>query len=197
MNEASLKSVLSEIGTILRLFRQKINKNQGDVAEKAGISTSMLSQIERGAVSPSIDTLMAVCVALEMDIAELFRRISPEPPVRIHHHGKRLSTQSRGVKFEQLAVSADAGHPAEMLLLEIAAGKDAGNSGNGHEGVEMGYVLEGSAVLMVNNQEYEIFEGDSVSYNSHLPHKLTNKGDKTFKAVWNALPPHKDYLEEK
>jgi transcriptional regulator with XRE-family HTH domain len=197
MNEVSLKSVLPEIGTILRLFRQKINKNQGEVAQKAGISTSMLSQIERGAVSASIDTLVAVCAALEMDMADLFRRISPEAPVRVHHRGKRLSTQSRGVKFEQLAVSADAGHPAELLLLEIAPGKEAGISGNGHEGVEMGYVLEGSAVLTVSGVDFEIAEGDSVSYNSHLPHKLANRGGKVFRAVWNALPPHKDYLEEK
>lgn len=197
MNKALLKSVLPEIGKILRLFRQKIHKNQGEVAEKAGISTSMLSQIERGAVSPSIDTLVAVCVALEMDVADLFRRISPDAPVRVHHRGKRLSTQSRGVKFEQLAASADAGHPAELLFLEIAPGKEAGVSGNGHEGVEMGYVLEGNAVLMVSGEEFEISEGDSVSYNSHLPHKLMNKSTKVFRAVWNALPPHKDYLEEK
>lgn len=197
MNKALLKSVLPEIGNILRLFRQKIHKNQGEVAEKAGISTSMLSQIETGTVSPSIDTLVAVCVALEMDVADLFRRISPDEPVRVHHRGKRLSTQNRGVKFEQLAASADAGHPAELLLLEIAAGKEAGISGNGHEGVEMGYVLEGNAVLMVSGEEFEIGVGDSVSYNSHLPHKLINKSAKVFRAVWNALPPHKDYLEEK
>ncbi len=189
--------MVPEIGKILKVFRQKINKNQGDVAGKAGISTSMLSQIERGAVSPSIDTLTAVCGALEMDMADLFRRISPDAPFRVNHQGKRLFTQSRGVRFEQLALSADAGHPAEMLLLEIAPGKEAGISGNGHEGVEMGYVLEGAATLFVNGTRFEISRGDSVSYNSHLPHKLTNTGRTVFKAVWNALPPHKDYLEEK
>jgi uncharacterized cupin superfamily protein len=58
-------------------------------------------------------------------------------------------------------------------------------------------VLEGNAVLMVSGGEYAIAEGDSVSYNSHLPHKLINRGESVFRAVWNALPPHKDYLEEK
>lgn len=197
MNTVQIKSPVSEIGKILRLFRGKIGKNQGEVAAKAGISTSMLSQIERGAVSPSIDTLINVCAALDMDAAELFRRVSPGVPVRVHRAGKRLSTNSRGVRFEQLAVSGDAAHPAEMLLLEIAPGREAGMSGNGHEGVEMGYVLSGSAVLVVNNEEIVVAEGDSVSYNSHLPHKIFNKGDKLFRAVWNALPPHKDYLEEK
>jgi len=195
MNEALLQSVLPEIGKILRLFREKINKNQGEVATKAGISTSMLSQIERGAVSPSIDTLVAVCVALDLDVADLFRRISPEPPLRILRRGRRLFTSAKGVRFEQLSRSADASHPAELLLVEIAPGKQAGVSDNGHEGVEMGYVLEGNATLVVNATEFELSEGDSVSYNSHLPHKLVNTGTTTFRAVWNALPPHRDYLE--
>jgi len=196
MNEVTLKSVLPKIGKILRLFREKINKKQGDVAAKAGISISMLSQIERGAVSPSIDTLVGVCAALELDIAEVFRRISPEAPLRIQRTGKRLFTSAKGVRFEQLSRSADSSHPAEMLLMEIAPGKQAGVSENGHEGVEMGYVLEGNATLIVNAAEFELSEGDSVSYNSHLPHKLVNTGTTTFKAVWNALPPHRDYLEE-
>jgi transcriptional regulator with XRE-family HTH domain len=196
MNEVILKSMLPEIGKILRLFREKISKKQGDVAAKAGISTSMLSQIERGAVSPSIDTLVAVCVALELDVADLFRRISPEPPLRILRRGKRLFTAAKGVRFEQLSRSADTSHPAELLLVEIEPGKQAGVSDNGHEGVEMGYVLEGNATLFVNGNEFKLSKGDSVSYNSHLPHKLVNTGDTTFKAVWNALPPHRDYLEE-
>jgi transcriptional regulator with XRE-family HTH domain len=196
MNEVILKSILPEIGTILRLFREKINKKQGEVAHRAGISTSMLSQIERGAVSPSIDTLVSVCRALELDVADVFRRISPEAPLRIHRRGKRLLTAAKGVRFEQLSRSADASHPAEMLLLEIAPGKQAGVSYNGHEGVEMGYVLEGNATLIVNAAEFELSQGDSVSYNSHLPHKLVNRGKTIFRAVWNALPPHRDYLEE-
>jgi transcriptional regulator with XRE-family HTH domain len=195
MNEVALKSVLPEIGTILRLFREKINKKQGDVARKAGISTSMLSQIERGAAAPSVDTLVAVCTALELDVADLFRRISPTAPLRIHRRGKRLFTAAMGVRFEQLCRSADASHPAEMLLMEIMPGKQAGISDNGHEGVEMGYVLEGNATLVVSGLEFELSEGDSVSYNSHLPHNLINKGKTKFKAVWNALPPHLDYLE--
>jgi transcriptional regulator with XRE-family HTH domain len=196
MNEVLLKSVLPEIGKLLRLFREKINKNQGEVAHKAGISTSMLSQIERGAAAPSVDTLVAVCMVLELDVADLFRRIAPEAPLRIHHKGKRLFTASRGVRYEQLCQSADASHPAEMLLLEIAPGKQAGVSDNGHEGVEMGYVLSGTATLIVNGTEYGLTSGDSVSYNSHLPHKLINNSKTIFRAVWNALPPHRDYLED-
>ena len=195
MNEVLLKSVVPSIGNILKMFREKTRKNQGQVATKAGISISMLSQIERGVVSPSIDTLFCVCQAVGMDIAELFRRISPDTPVRLMRAGQRLSTKHNGVLFEQLAVSVSAGYPAEMFELEVKPGKRIGLSGSGHEGIEMGYALEGSAVLTVDGIDYKIGKGDSVSFNSNLSHSLVNEGRKIFRAVWTALPPHKDYLE--
>jgi transcriptional regulator with XRE-family HTH domain len=195
MNEVLLKSVVPSIGTILKVFREKTRKNQGEVAAKAGISTSMLSQIERGVVSPSIDTLCGVCKAVGMDIADLFRRISPDSPVRRFKAGQRLSTQHHGVLFEQLAASTQAGYPAEMFLLEVKPGKRVGLSGSGHEGIEMGYALEGEAIVTVEGIDYTISAGDSISFNSNLPHSLINEGKKVFRAVWTALPPHKDYLE--
>jgi transcriptional regulator with XRE-family HTH domain len=195
MNEAALKSVISIIGDILKLFREKTGKHQSDIASKAGISVSMLSQIERGMVSPSIDTLLNVCNALELDAAELFRRIAPEPAVRIQKKGQRLYTDRDGVLFEQLAVSVQKNMPAEMLLLEVEHDKRVGLSNSGHEGLEMGYVLEGSAIMVIEGTEYELNRGDSVSFNASLPHSLINVSKKPFRAIWTAMPPHKDYLE--
>ncbi len=183
------------IGNILKRYREKIGKNQGDIASQAGISISMLSQIERGVVSASIDTLCGVCTALGLEIAELFRRVAPETPVRIKRPGERLSSQHDGVLFEQLAVSAQSNLPAELLLLEVMPGKRIGLSQNGHEGVEMGYVREGCALLTIAGIDYSLGTGDSVSFNATLPHSLVNHGNKIFKALWAALPPHKDYLQ--
>jgi transcriptional regulator with XRE-family HTH domain len=195
MNEAALKSVVPVIGNFLRIFREKTRKSQGEVARKAGISISMLSQIERGMVSPSIDTLFNVCNGVGMDIGELFRRLSADAPVRLQRAGQRLGTQHGGILFEQLAASTSANHPAELFLLEVRPGKRVGMSIGGHEGVEMGYVLEGDALLGVVGLEYQLKAGDSVSFNANLPHSLVNPGKRTFRAVWAAVPPHKDYLE--
>ena len=71
MNKALLKSVLPRLGSMLRLFREKSGRKLADVAPAAGFSISMLSQIERGVVSPSIDSLCMVCRALDVDTAEL------------------------------------------------------------------------------------------------------------------------------
>ncbi len=195
MNEVLLKSIVPRIGSILKVYREKTRKNQKEIASKAGISISMLSQIERGVVSASIDTLFGVCNALGMDITELFRRVSPEIPVRVQRAGERLFIERPGIRFEQLATNSHAGLFAEMLLLEVGSGGRIGLSKNGHEGVEMGFVLEGNAVLSVEGTDYILGKGDSISFNASLPHSLVNIGKKKFRALWTALPPHKDYLE--
>jgi transcriptional regulator with XRE-family HTH domain len=194
MNKVLLKSMVPIIGTILKRYREKLRKNQGEIAAGAGISISMLSQIERGVVSPSIDTLCGVCAALGIEISELFRRIAPETPVRLKRAGERLSTRRDGVLFEQLAVSMQSNLPAELFLLEVIPGKRVGLSGGGHEGVEMGYILEGTATLTIEGKEFSLEKGDSISFNATLPHSLINNGKKGFRALWAALPPHKDYL---
>jgi transcriptional regulator with XRE-family HTH domain len=197
MNTVSLKSKSARIGEVLRRFREKKGLLLSEVSSRAAISVSMLSQIERGGVSPSIDTLFSVCGALELEISEVFRHVSSYTPVRVHRGGARLRTESRGVLYEQLVTSLDSSFPAEMFLISVRPGKKAGLSGQGHEGIEMGYILSGTATLTVDGAEYRLRRGDSVSYSAHHSHVLANTGATVFNAVWSVQPPHKDYLELK
>jgi transcriptional regulator with XRE-family HTH domain len=195
MSTVSLKSPVAQLGAVLKIVREKLGKKQGEIAAEAGISISMLSQIERGNVSPSIDTLVTVCGALDLDTAELFRRIMPARQVKVFKSGKRLSTGKAGVRYEQLVISGENAYPAEMFLLEVAPDKIVGLSKKGHEGVEMGYVLAGEATMSIENEKHIIAAGDSISFNAQVPHTLHNTGAEVFKAVWTVVPPHKDYFE--
>jgi mannose-6-phosphate isomerase-like protein (cupin superfamily) len=155
----------------------------------------MLSQIERGVVSPSIDTLVTVCGVLGIDAAELFRRVSPAAPVRIHKRRERLTIENDGVRYEQLMTSHAPPFTAELFLLEVAPAYATALSHAGHEGVEIGYVLAGCGLLTVGTEEHAITEGDSVCFDARLPHRLASTGKLAFKAVWSISPPHVDYLK--
>lgn len=195
MNSLIIKEAISGLGRILKAYREKTGRSQGDVASKAGISVSMLSQIERGMVAPSIETLMTVCSVLGLEVSQLFRLAGGgERPVRIHHPGERLRNETDGVCYEQLMTSTGGNWPSEMFLLEVSPGSGTSFRGGGHEGVEMGYVLAGEAVLTVGAAEYAVRKGDSIYFSSHLPHQLRNRGRGIFRAVWSLSPPHVDYL---
>jgi transcriptional regulator with XRE-family HTH domain len=194
MNTVLLKDIIPKIGRILKVYREKTGRNQGDVAEQAGISVSMLSQIERGMVAPSIETLMTVCSALDLEPSELFKKVASDRPVCIHRKGERLCNEVAGVQYEQLMTSMHPSYQAELFLIEVEPGKSTSFRGDGHEGAEMGYVLSGEAVLTIDNEQYTITEGDSFSFNARLPHQLSNSGSTRFRAVWSISPPHVDFL---
>jgi transcriptional regulator with XRE-family HTH domain len=194
MDAVILKDMVPRIGRILRLYRERTGHYQSDVAEKAGISVSMLSQIERGTVAPSIETLLTVCSVLDIEPSELFKQAGSRRPVRIHRKGERLRNELDGVRYEQLMTSSHATFRAEMFMIEVAPGKSTSFSGGGHEGAEMGYVLTGSALLKVDKDEHRIHEGDSIYFNARLPHQLVNGSSGTFRAVWSISPPHVDFL---
>ncbi len=194
MNTVLLNNPCNNLGNVLKTYREKVGIKQSVIANRAGISTSMLSQIERSVVSPSIDTLYMVCVALGLDMANLFSILNSKNSVRIHHDQERLKTNSDGVIYEQLEVSNVSSYQIEMFLITIEPNYSIGMSQTGHEGIEIGYVLMGCAQLIVNDIEYTLKKGDSVTFNSSLPHSLKNRGDILFRAVWNVMPPHKDYF---
>ncbi len=195
MNEVKLNTTRAQIGRFLKSWREKTGKNQADIARAAKISTSMLSQIERGVVSPSIDTLLEVCTALNIDVGVLFERVSNRRTANVHHRGERLKSSQHGITYEQLVSSYDTKYPMEMFLLEVEPGHDTGICGRGHEGVEMGYVLSGDALLTIDEESYSLKCGDSISFVSHRPHRLCNTGDRVFKAIWSVSPPHQNFLD--
>jgi transcriptional regulator with XRE-family HTH domain len=195
MNKVKLKSVMPRLGGMLRLFREKSGRKLAEVAPAAGISVSMLSQIERGIVAPSIDSLCMVCRALGIDTAELFRRLSPAEPVRVHKSGERLTMENNGVRYEQLMTSQNGAFPAELFCLEIKPGRSTAMSGGGHEGTEMGFVLQGTARLTVGETSCAIARNDSLCFSARLPHRLVNTGRYLFRAMWSISPPHVDYLK--
>jgi transcriptional regulator with XRE-family HTH domain len=195
MDEATLKQIVPRLGQTLKVYREKTGQNLSVIASKAGISISMLSQIERGVVSPSIDTLVMVCYALGLEPSDLFKALSFDRPVRVLHKSERLRMTMNGVLYEQLITGLHAGYRAELFLLEVKPDSQTTLSGEGHEGAEMGYVLDGKAILIVDGKEYELCEGDSVFFNSNQPHRLKNNGNDCFRAVWSISPPHVDYLK--
>src|SRR4030042_5613990 len=104
--------LIPAVGKTLRAYREKTGRQQAEVAAAAGISASMLSQIERGSVSPSIDTLSELCSALGVQLADLFARLAPRRPVTISRPGKRLERTQGSSRYDRWGPAPDAAHPA-------------------------------------------------------------------------------------
>jgi quercetin dioxygenase-like cupin family protein len=76
----------------------------------------------------------------------------------------------------------------EVLLNELMPG-DTVDEAYTHEGEEFGFVLEGQYEVTVGDEVYVLDEGDSISYPSHLPHKMRVVGDRPSRSIWVITPP--------
>ena len=182
------KNFKFQFGEKIRIVRERRGITLKEVAEQANVSESLVSQIERNRVSPSIDTLLTIADVLEK---YLFRDYKRNKKVHIVRADKRNSLVLKNVKYEQLSVLNEPSkeHAIEALLLEIQPGAEKGDIEYGHKGNELGYIIEGRGELLYGTEVYSLEEGDSVSFSSDIPHNLKNTGDKLLKAFWVITPP--------
>jgi transcriptional regulator with XRE-family HTH domain len=190
--------VKHRFGDKLREIRERKGITMKAVADKVGVSESLISQIERNRVSPSIDTLFAAAEALEIDLDYLFRDYRHQRKVRIVRREEQTKVTTRQVTYTQLSVMPDFSeeHAIEAFLMEIEPDGEKGSGDYGHPGRELGYVLDGQAELIYGIDTHELRKGDSVSFSSDVPHVLRNIGGGPFRAVWVITPPKMLFFRE-
>ena len=180
-----------QFGGKLRAVRERKNITLKDVAGLAGVSESLVSQIERNKVSPSIDTLLSIADVLDIDHEYLFSDYRKNRPVAIVRAGQGSILSLDQVTLRQLSqtegLSED--HALEVFSLEIGEGAEKGDMDYGHTGREFGLIIQGQAELFYGRKTYRLGTGDSVSFASDIPHTLKNTGEGVLKAFWIITPP--------
>ncbi len=181
-----------QFGEKLRMQREKRGLTLRQVAERAGVSESLVSQIERNRVSPAIDTLFSITETLEIDIDYLFADVRRQREVQVVRAGDRSSFSRPGVVYRRLA-QLESPSPGvegiEAYEVDIEPGSSTGSSEYGHQGSELGVVLEGRAELLVDKARHVLEPGDSASFSSDTPHILSNIGDSPLRVFWVITPP--------
>lgn len=162
------------IGASLKELRQSRKQSARSLAELSGISAAMVSRIENGLVSPSIDTLAALAEALEVPIVSLFRE------ARTDHTDYTIVRHGEGLKSTRIA----AGHSHEYVNLALHSRKDLRFQARrvtllrdggppptyiGH-GVVFVQALEGEAVYRYGEARFKLAAGDTISVDAELNH---------------------------
>lgn len=180
-------------GEKIRTVRERRSLTLKEVADRAGVSESLVSQIERNRVSPAIDTLLSLAEALDIDLEYLFSDFRKERSVKIVHQDERATfTRPGGVFYERLAQldAASQGQDGiEAYYITLNPGAKTGSKEYGHAGWELGVVVEGTAELTVGTKTYRLNPGDSASFRSDSPHILANGGETPLKVFWIITPP--------
>ena len=186
--EYKVKKRTYQFGEKLREVREHKGYTLKVVAQRAGVSESLVSQIERNHVSPAIDTLLALAEVLDINLEYLFEEYRKERPVQIIRADERPSVQDDDITFEGLAKPTGTDNPLEVYVMKIPAGLHTHRGSYGHFGREIGYITKGQAMLTYNNEQYVLNEGDSVSFDARAPHVIQNVGKSDMESVWVVTP---------
>lgn len=161
------------IGHQVRQRRNKLGLTGAEFAASAGISTSMLSKIETGQISPSLQTLDGIASALGVPIASLFAASEKREDCSFVPAGEGVTIHRRGSKaghrYQLLGHLLDDAIAVEPFLITLE--KDAvPYAAFQHEGVELIYMLTGRVVYRHGGSRHTLNPGDTMFFDATAPH---------------------------
>lgn len=174
------------IGERIRYFRQLRGMSLKKLAETAGITSSMLSQLERDLANPSLNTLRVISAALDIPLFRIFMNDAPQNTDLVHPEDRKHIIDN-GVEYELL--TPDMSSTIEFCQLKLESGRSTIDSAMSHKGDEVALVLKGSFELSLDGIEYTLHEGDSILIPSLVKHVWTNIGEDTAELVFAVTPP--------
>ncbi|MFY9212461.1 MAG: XRE family transcriptional regulator [Aestuariivita sp.] len=169
------KTLEIAIGRQVRALRTRQRMTGADLAAQAGLSVGMLSKIENGVISPSLQTIQALSHALGVPLTALFAGFE-EPRGAMHvKAGEGAETQRAGTRaghqYHLLGhIGANnSGVVVEPYLITLTSDSDRFPAFQ-HEGIEILYVLDGVVGYRHADRIYRLEPGDTLLFDADAPH---------------------------
>jgi transcriptional regulator with XRE-family HTH domain len=177
-----------DVGERLRDIRRGRHATLKTIADRAGVSESFLSQVERGRASASIASLRRIANALGVSVADLFEPGGPPRP-RVLRKDERPSL-AFGILGRKLLLTPRPLLHLEVFVGELDHGGSTGTEPYAHgDSEELFVVLAGTVQLELGGDLHELGAGDSIDYRSSTPHRVTNVGEERAEVMWIISPP--------
>jgi transcriptional regulator with XRE-family HTH domain len=177
-----------DVGERVRAIRHLRRLTLKEVAERAGLSESFLSQAERGLTSASIASLQRIATALGVAVSDLFVPDGTRRP-RISRREARQFV-AWGKLGRKALLTPKPFHHLEVVVAELDPAGSTGEETYSHgDSEEVFFVLSGRVRLQLESDTYELGPGDSVQYRSSTPHRVANHGDEPAEVMFIVSPP--------
>jgi len=161
-------------GRAVKQQRDALGFSLRELAARSGISSSMISDIERGAKSPTVITLVRLAQALGVSAAALVDGgAGPVPRIRVLRRGEGAGGE-HPARWESLVPEA-AGSRIDFVRFQIPPSTALGPTAAHAPGtVEHMHVATGTVRVTVGDEKADIVAGDSCSCRTDAPHAIEN-----------------------
>jgi transcriptional regulator with XRE-family HTH domain len=168
-NEPSASAPLEIIAASLRRERHQAGLSLTEVARRAGIAKSTLSQLESGTGNPSLETLWAICVALDAPFSRLLD--PPRPSVQVIRADEGPTVASAEAEYEATLLNAcPPGARRDVYRIHAEPGHARASEPHTPGTVEHVVLSTGRALAGVAGEPVELGPGDYMSYPADVPH---------------------------
>ncbi len=168
------------IGSKVRQLRKQRGLTLQEVSDLTGLSKPLLSQIENNIAAPPIATLIKISTALGVKISHFFQDHAMANRIVLVKKDERYGVKklthhdndsSIGYRYESLAYPM-ADKQMEPFIAEIEPRNDNELLYNNHKGEEFLFLIKGQLEFRSSDQTLIIEEGDSLYFDSSVPHAL-------------------------
>jgi transcriptional regulator with XRE-family HTH domain len=181
-----------KIGPKIRALR--LNKKLGLVklAEHTGLSTAMLSKIERGQLFPTLPTLLRIALVFGVGLDHFFIERTARPLVSVIRKSDRLrfpnlvGEKSPSYVFESLDYPVT-NRKMEAFYAEFPI-RSKRSEPHQHDGIELIYVIKGQLAVNIGGEVFAVNEGDAIYFDSGAPHSYSREGRSVCSAMIVVAP---------
>ncbi|HVX74899.1 MAG TPA: cupin domain-containing protein [Bradyrhizobium sp.] len=176
------------IGARIKQLRTSRGISVNRLAATAGVSSGIISQIERDKANPSLNTIEKICAALGVTTDAIVRSavIEDEDPPFVCRSGNRARMLVGPAPITKHMLSPPGHRNLKVMTIEFPPGSENVDVTIG-PGQKAGVVIEGELRLMVAGKTAVLSAGDSFQFSSAVPHSVHNDGPDICKVIWIIL----------
>ena len=167
------------LGPRVKALREAMDLTLRDRADRSGVSAPMLSQVERGETSPTLQVAARIASGLQLRLSQLLR-LDESGTVSVVRPGERRSGGADGHRWEVLTPPLP-GQRAEVSCHTVQPGARTGGPGDPpmHEpgARETSLVQTGRVTFICDGARHDLAAGDCVTFDADLPHRFENPGE--------------------
>lgn len=177
-----------QVGRRIRELRKAKGFSLKQVAGGAGVSPSLVSQIENSRVDPSLSTLRKIALSMGVPVFALVAESGPDDASLIpKEKRRRVSFPRGGLEYE--IIHSELTKKMGIMIGTLQPGGMTSEEPLAHDGEECLVILKGALRVDFQQSQRELKEGDSLYFDSSAPHRLVNLHKKTCRFYLIITPP--------
>lgn len=170
------------VGRKVTNYRRIHNVTIRELSEKSGISTALISQLERGIGNPTLGALAALADAMEISLADLVAAKVENKDLICRREDRQPLRQGPGFYLESILVEEALNTSLSVVMIRLAPGADSLRMET-HVEEECLCVLNGSLTMVLEDEEFRLNQGDSIRVLQNRPHMLRNDSEEEATAI--------------